>query len=292
VGLGRRIGKPWKVVALLAVGAAGGGAALAAASVPGSGGVITACVNVGVSGATTVPLQNVSGGGNVDIIDPGAGQACHTNPVGVNPSGPNQTTLSWNAAGPTGPTGSNGPTGPQGAAGLKGAIGPTNTVIEGNTLTLPNREVITVGNSDVLAPQVTSTRSVGMLKVLGPHGAIGKSSIEIYSFSLGASNPSTTGGSGGASGKRTHSPITVVKEVDSASPLLLQALVTNEVFKQIALSFDRPAAGGKEVVYETITLTNATIASVQRYTAAISKGHIKLESLSFNYQKLLITNPK
>jgi type VI secretion system Hcp family effector len=288
VGLVRRIGKPWKAALLVAVGAAGGGAVLAAASVSGSGGVITACVNVGVSGATTVPAPNLSGG-NVNIIDPAAGQACQTTPIGANAVGQNQqTTLTWNANGPTGPTGLGGPTGSQGTAGLKGAIGPTNTVVAGNTLTLPNREVITVGNSDVSAPQVTSTRSVGILKVLGPHGSIGKSSIEIFSFSFGASNPANTGGSGGASGKRTHSPITIVKEVDSASPQLLQGLVTNEVFKQVALSFDRPAAGGKEVVYQTITLTNATIASMQRYTA----GHVKLESLSFNYQKLLITNPK
>jgi type VI secretion system Hcp family effector len=279
------MGKPWKAALLVAVGAAGGGAALAAASVSGSGGVITACVNVGVSGATTVPAPNLSGG-NVNIIDPAAGQACQTTPIGANAVGQNQqTTLTWNATGPTGP---NGPTGSQGTAGLKGAIGPTNTVVAGNTLTLPNREVITVGSSNVPAPQVTSTRSVGTLKVLGPHGAIGKGSIEIYSFSFGASNPASTGGSGGASGKRTHSPITIVKEVDSASPLLLQGLVTNEVFKQVGLSFDRPAAGGKEVVYQTITLTNATIVSFERYTA----GHVKLESLSFNYQKLLITNPK
>ena len=38
-------------------------------------------------------------------------------------------------------------------------------------------------------------------------------------------------GSGQPVGRRRHSPITITREVDVASPKLFQVLVTNEVFK-------------------------------------------------------------
>ena len=86
---------------LLLAGAAGGGVALAVASVPDSSGVIHACY-VLAPGQTTVP-KNAAG--NVYIIDPSppANQSC-------NPS--TERELTWKAQGPAGARGPQGPSGP------------------------------------------------------------------------------------------------------------------------------------------------------------------------------------
>ena len=224
MGIGR-IGKPWKAALLVAVGAVGGGAALAAASVPGSGGVINACYEAADGSGKPVA------GPNVHVINTADGQTCST----VNDS-ITYVPLDWNQTGPTGSAGT------PGAAGATGAAGKTVTVVGGGTVTLPNREVLTVGPA--AAPIPTNGSPIGLLtfKQL-KQGAVtgGKKtdSFEMLGFSFGAQTP-TGSNSGGASGKRQHSPITIVKEVDSASPLLLQALVTNEALKTVGLTFTRP----------------------------------------------------
>jgi hypothetical protein len=65
---------PGRAALLLAVGAAGGGAALAVASVPDGSGLVSACYQVTAAGAT-VPVTTP---GNVRIIDPSANQHCNT----------------------------------------------------------------------------------------------------------------------------------------------------------------------------------------------------------------------
>ena len=47
-------------------------------------------------------------------------------------------------------------------------------------------------------------------------------------------------GSGQETGRRQHEPITIVREVDEASPLIWQALCTNESYVSATLSFARP----------------------------------------------------
>jgi type VI secretion system secreted protein Hcp len=71
------------------------------------------------------------------------------------------------------------------------------------------------------------------------------SGIEVSSFSMGVQSP-LDAGTGQATGRRQHNPVIIVRETDSASPLLYQALVSNETLKSVSLSFARPSAGGKE----------------------------------------------
>jgi type VI secretion system secreted protein Hcp len=85
---------------------------------------------------------------------------------------------------------------------------------------------------------------------------------EVISFSFGEKAPLDTG-TGQATGRRQHNPIVIVKETDSASPLLYKALLTNEAIKSAVLSFARPNASGKEEVYQTIELTNGAIVGLQ-----------------------------
>jgi len=77
-------------------------------------------------------------------------------------------------------------------------------------------------------------------------------------------------GSGQLTGRRQHRPITIVREVDQASPLLWQALCTNESFQSASLQFVRPNSNGKETVYYTINLTNGAIVGYR--TGHGSKG--------------------
>jgi type VI secretion system secreted protein Hcp len=269
---------------VVAVGAAGGGAALAATSVPGSGGVINACYEaVDASGQ---PLA----GANLHIINTSDGQTCST----VNDA-TTYVPLNWNQTGQTGETGN------AGTPGTPGAAGKTVTIAGGGTLTLPNREVLTVGAPALAPPTPTNGHPIGSLTLQGlKQGPVGKSgkgnaTIEILSFSLGTAR-STGSNTGGGSGKRETSPITIVKDVDSASPLLLQAMVDNEVLKTVGLAFTRPSESGKETIYQRITLTNATISSVERYRPETGSGGrgggASLESISFNFQKIEITDLK
>ena len=81
---------------------------------------------------------------------------------------------------------------------------------------------------------------------------------EVFSISFGEQTP-LDAGTGQLTGKRQHKPVVIVKQRDQATPLLLQACVTNEVLDSVSLSFARPNSDGKEEVYQTIELTNGAI---------------------------------
>lgn len=62
--------------------------------------------------------------------------------------------------------------------------------------------------------------------------------------------------SGLPTGKRMHKPFVVTKEVDRATPLLYQAMVSNEQLPEWTLRFARPTAQGVEHQHYTVKLTN------------------------------------
>jgi hypothetical protein len=103
MGVLERIGRPGRAALLIAVGAAGGGVALAVASVPDGSGVIHACYAVPDQGQTQ---PNGSPGDSFRVIDPGAGQHCNT--------AVNEATLNWSVTGAPGPPGARGAPGPPG----------------------------------------------------------------------------------------------------------------------------------------------------------------------------------
>jgi type VI secretion system secreted protein Hcp len=271
----KRIGK---AALLLAVGAAGAGAALAAASVPGSNGVISACVDVApaAAGGPAVPVSTAP---NLQIIDTSAGQSCTLPVVKGGQTSPGQTTLQWSATGPQGPAGTPGP------PGAAGATGKTLTIADGNTLTLPNREVITVGGSEITAPAVNSGRSLGKVTLStlkqGSVKNAGKSqtTFSITGFQFGLQTP-VGSSTGSASGKRQHGTVTITKEVDSASPLLLKALFDNEALKTVKIVIAH-SGGGKS---ETIELTNVFVAAVGR--PPTGAGESQTETLTLDYEKV------
>lgn len=105
------------------------------------------------------------------------------------------------------------------------------------------------------------------------------------------------GASGLPTGKRQHKSVSIVREVDSASPLLLHACATNETFDTATLSFFKPGKSGKETVYQKIELTNGVITGVRLTSPRLgrnlqsSKG-AKLESITLDYEELTVNGLK
>jgi len=170
-GIQSWIGRNARAATLVAVGALGGGAAFAAASVPDENGAIHACVLA--SGGTTIPSSN-PGVANIRIIDPSAGQSCA---VAGGESTVSEIPLTFNASGPTGPAGAAGPTGANGSNGLPGAVGPTGAV----------GPVGPLGPAGPLGP----VGAVGPAGPVGPAGGVGPP---------GAAGPAGAAGSNGSAG--------------------------------------------------------------------------------------------
>src|ERR1700691_1233557 len=112
---------------------------------------------------------------------------------------------------------------------------------------------------------------------------------------LGASN-------GTLIGKRQHKPLTITRETGTASPLLLNAHWANEVLSSLVIEIvGRPDTGKGEVVVSRITLTNAQISKVTRYTPhlqphgqgpsriAVLNTH-ELEEIQIVFQKITSTH--
>lgn len=99
--------------------------------------------------------------------------------------------------------------------------------------------------------------------------------------------------SGLPTGKRQHRPLTITKEIDEATPLLLNAMVNNENIGEWTLRFWRPSQTGKEVQFYTIELVNASICDIRaemlnnKYPE--NMPHREREHISFCYEKITWT---
>ena len=69
---------------------------------------------------------------------------------------------------------------------------------------------------------------------------------------------------GRVTGKRQHSPLTILKEIDAASPALMRMLITGERTKLCELRFWQPSATGAEIQHFTIALKNASIMAIRQ----------------------------
>ena len=97
-----------------------------------------------------------------------------------------------------------------------------------------------------------------------------------------------------SSGKK-HTVFTITKELDRSSPLLYQALATNEVLKGFRLQFWTPQikAGtgvGSEVQHYTVTLNNSRIVDIKFKMANIKNPELQkyteYEEVSFVYESI------
>jgi type VI secretion system secreted protein Hcp len=94
---------------------------------------------------------------------------------------------------------------------------------------------------------------------------------------------------GQASGKRQHFPVVITKEWGPASPMLFQALVSNELLKSVVFEFVQLSAQGIEDVYHQITLTNAAVSHIRQYLDK-PVGAFPLEDIAFTFANIAIEN--
>lgn len=143
-----------------------------------------------------------------------------------------------------------------------------------------------VASAATLAPHALGSGdviSMSSTKLKGSGGTGGTGSIELQSFSFGVSSSITAKGSGVTAGKRQHTPITITREVDQASPKFFElasaggGLGTVTIYVQPA-----PGTGGDSA---TIVLTNAFVASD---SWAGPGDEMPSESITLSYQKIEI----
>jgi type VI secretion system secreted protein Hcp len=97
---------------------------------------------------------------------------------------------------------------------------------------------------------------------------------------------------GQSTGKRQHSPLTIVKELDKSSPQFFQAAVTNEVLKSVTCTMYRNSGNGQTRAYFKIALTNAIIVDIKNSGDGVNgaaQGDER-ERISFSYQKIELTD--
>jgi type VI secretion system secreted protein Hcp len=116
-----------------------------------------------------------------------------------------------------------------------------------------------------------------------------ENSILVHAYNEGITSPRDPA-SGLPTGKRQHTPIVIVKEIDRSSPLLRNALVNNENLTAWQLKFFAAGPTGVQIQTYTINLTNASISSI---TASMldnedpTRASFPLrEEVSFVYQKI------
>lgn len=262
-----RIATPGRAALLLAVGAAGGAAAIAVADVPDAGSVIHACVRLATPGQT-VPLTTVA---NLTVIDTDAGQTCSSP---TDPKVP-ETELTWNTAGAPGPVGPPGPPGANGTNGTNGAPGQNGT------------------NG---APGTANTTTITLPPITGKSTSFGNATLSIngQSLTFGILGLNTLGkgssGNGSGAGPVSAHEFVVNKLTDQASPKLLEAASTGTHIAKVTVDLRTPRIPNVPIhvrnagkVYLQYTLTNVTITSIQ---SGGGGGNAPQENVSLSYTML------
>lgn len=116
--------------------------------------------------------------------------------------------------------------------------------------------------------------------------------LESYSFEiLSPRDPAT----GMPTGKRTHIPLTVVKKSGRSSTQFFNSLCTNENLSRVTIQIFKPNQNGQEELFETIELTNASLAYFKQNmdnTPAPGEAKGLIDTMRFTYQKISITYAK
>lgn len=116
--------------------------------------------------------------------------------------------------------------------------------------------------------------------------------IQVVSMSHEVISPRDAA-SGLPTGKRQHKPLTITKEIDKSSPLLMNVLVNNENVTEFRLDFWQPSRTGQEFQFYTIALLNASVAGIRQEMLnnkyPENMQHKEREHIQFTYQKITWT---
>ena len=152
-----------------------------------------------------------------------AGEACR----------PFEQLVVWNVAGPPGPIGPQGPAGPQGPEGPQGPQGPSG----------PEGPAGPPGSGGGAGGGASTPQIVGQLVIDGLTGPDDASPI--YSVGIGITVPvDSSPGGGGATGRATFEPFSVLKPIDKASPKLMLATAKGQHFQKATIEIF--GEGGKD----------------------------------------------
>lgn len=143
-------------------------------------------------------------------------------------------------------------------------------------------------NQGDISSGAMSADSVGTLSVSSQ-----ENTIQVQEFELGVSVP-TDPQSGQPTGRRVHTGCRVVKYLDKASPLLLQAIATGEQLSKVVITFYRTSTSGSQEKYYTVEMDEATMVSLKPYFPMAldsdnsNYGH--MEELKITYKKITVTH--
>ena len=113
--------------------------------------------------------------------------------------------------------------------------------------------------------------------------------FEIFSFSWGASNPTTvgTGASGLAAGKVSVSSFNVMKKSEDASPLLFSACCNGQHFPKAQVVMRKATGTGGQKVFLKYDFTDVMVESVQ-WSGSSGGDDTPTESISFAFAAVSI----
>lgn len=113
--------------------------------------------------------------------------------------------------------------------------------------------------------------------------------IEIYSFSMGASNPSSIGtsGAGAGAGKADLSSFSFMKKTDGASPKMFQMCCEGKHFPKAQLVLNK-AGGDKSISYLKYDFTEVFVDSIQ-WSGASGGDDTPAESVSLSFGAVNVT---
>jgi type VI secretion system secreted protein Hcp len=109
--------------------------------------------------------------------------------------------------------------------------------------------------------------------------------IDIYSFSLGASNPVTTVGSGFGAGKVSLSSFNLMKKTEKASAPLFNACCSGQHIAKASVHLRK--AGGEQTEFLTYTFGDVMVESIQ-WSGSSGGDDTPTESVSLAFAKIEI----
>lgn len=113
--------------------------------------------------------------------------------------------------------------------------------------------------------------------------------IEIYSFSWGATNPTTVGSATGglSAGKVSVSGFNLMKKTDKTSPVLFNACCAGKHFKEAKVTMNKASGDAGQAPFLTYKFTDVMIESIQ-WSGSTGGDDTPTESVSFVFAKVEI----
>jgi type VI secretion system Hcp family effector len=129
----------------------------------------------------------------------------------------------------------------------------------------------------------TNTRAVEFRYSQSPRDLAGGSASIA---SAGTATSARGAASGRAAMRRANDPVVIAKAIDETSSFFVKAAASGETFTSVRFEFTR-TVGTTNEVFQTVTLTNATISSVREVNG---NGGKPMQEISFTFQKIAYEN--